>query len=163
MDDNREIENLIEELHNTIGDYELQLASLEEVRTGSVGGHDPDFLKLNKGLRNFWMKKARTHPHPFTFCVRHLTGKVRNPKRLCAWLKDQALGTTKWRKGRVKESFGDVEWHPSTEDLKGAIEAFIEAKSDINNILMETIESYEETSSAEQSTEAKQEKDMDKD
>jgi hypothetical protein len=47
---------------------------------------------------------ARKQPHPPGACMRskELTAKVPDPKRrakICAVMKDMALGTTKWRKG----------------------------------------------------------------
>lgn len=121
-----------------IGDLDLQIAAaqiIEEARTGSMGGHDPDFYKLNGGLIKFWREKVATHPHPFTYCVRHLRKHVANPERLCAWLRDQATGTTMWRskKGRLNESGELVEWEPSIEELREAHAAFEEALSDLND------------------------------
>lgn len=109
-----------------LGRIDLQLA--EGAWTGSMGGHDPDFLKLKGGLRRFWIEKAAKDPHPFTYCVRHLRKHVANPERLCAWLKDQALGTTKWRKGNKK--IGEAaasQWEPSTQELREALMAYEEA------------------------------------
>lgn len=106
----------------------MQTDLYEGARTGgSMGGHDPDFAKLHKGLMKFWIEKAHSDPHPFAYCVRHLSKHVADATRLCAWLKDQALQTTKWRKGNksnLKES--DV-WTPSVDDLLGASHAFHEA------------------------------------
>ena len=47
---------------------------------------------------------ARKQKHPFGACMRSkgLTAKVPDPerrKKICARLKDRALGTEKWRKG----------------------------------------------------------------
>lgn len=47
---------------------------------------------------------ARKQPHPFTACFRskELTARVPDPirrKKICAVMKDMALGTTSWRKG----------------------------------------------------------------
>lgn len=47
---------------------------------------------------------ARKQLHPFTACMRskELAARVPDPmkrKRICAVMKDMALGTTKWRKG----------------------------------------------------------------
>src|SRR3712207_7005786 len=51
-----------------------------------------------------------------SYCVRHLAKHVANPERLCAWLKDQALNTTKWRKGNKK--FREGAEAPLAEDRK---------------------------------------------
>lgn len=64
-----------------IGKIDVQLA--EAVWSGSMGGHDPEFNKLKGGLKRFWIEKAATSPHPFTYCVRHLRKHVANPERLC--------------------------------------------------------------------------------
>ena len=47
---------------------------------------------------------ARKQPHPFTACMhsKELSARVPDPtrrKKICAVMKDMALGTTKWRKG----------------------------------------------------------------
>lgn len=99
--------------------------------TGSHGGHDPDKFKLKGNLLDWWRKKAKTDPHPFAYCVRHLRKRFPNPERICAWLKDQALGTTKWRKGskKVRESVID-NYEPTVAELKAAIECFEEAERD---------------------------------
>ena len=118
------------------GDVQLKMAVVEGLRTGSLGGKDPDFFRLSPALRRFWIKKVRTHPHPFTFCVRHLRKRVANPERLCAWLKDQALGTTKWRKGRRKKSLRDSEtWTPSVEELREAFIAYALAEDELDDEL----------------------------
>lgn len=117
-----------------IGRIDLSLA--EGAWTGSHGGHDPDFNKLKGGLKRFWREKAAKDPHPFTYCVRHLRKHVSNPERLCAWLKDQALGTTKWRKGNKKigEAAADG-WQPTVEELREALLAYEEAARDLGIIV----------------------------
>ncbi len=47
---------------------------------------------------------ARKQKHPFTACMnsKELTARVPDPerrKKICARMKDMALGTEKWRKG----------------------------------------------------------------
>lgn len=119
------------EQHKTDAIAAMQEADLaifqEGVWSGSMGGHDPDFGKLKGGLANWWRKKAASDPHPFAYCVRHLSKRTANPERLCAWIKDQALGTTKWRKGAVKEGLLEA-WTPTIAELKLATEAFQEAE-----------------------------------
>lgn len=113
-----------------IGYLDIQLAEqqmIEGAWTGSMGGHDPDFDKLRGGLMKFWREKAVSHPHPFTYCVRHLSKHVANPERLCAWLKDQALGTTKWRNTKKLREANLPDWQPSIEELRSAVAAYEEA------------------------------------
>lgn len=114
-----------------------QRALTEGAWTGSMGGHDPDFAKLRGGLMKFWMEKARSDPHPFTYCVKHLAKHVANPERLCAWLKDQALGTTKWRRGN-KHIGEAAEWEPSVEELREALLAYEEAARELGLIENDT-------------------------
>lgn len=133
-DNHKEEEQEVARLLADIRDKELRIAELTEaVWSGSHGGHDPEFFKLNKELRNFWIKKVRTHPTPFRYCVRHLSKRVANPQRLCAWLKDQALGTTKWRN---LESDGKLdtsnEWQPSIEELRDALICYEEAEAQLD-------------------------------
>ena len=119
-----------------IGYIDLNIAAhqtmlTEGAWTGSMGGHDPDFYKLRGGLVKFWKEKAATHPHPFTYCVKHLSKHVANPERLCAWLKDQALGTTSWRKGNRKSLKESAEWEPTTDELREALLAYEEAAEEL--------------------------------
>lgn len=118
-----------------IGRIDLMLT--EGAWTGSHGGHDPDFMKLRGGLKRFWIEKAAKDPHPFTYCVRHLRKHVANPERLCAWLKDQALGTTKWRKGnrKIGEAGEMLEWQPTVEELREALLAYEDAARDLGIIV----------------------------
>lgn len=55
----------------------------------------------------------------------------------CAWLKDQALGTTKWRKGnrKIGEAGQLLEWQPSAEELRSALLAYEEAARDLGIIV----------------------------
>ena len=119
----------------------ISLELSEGAWTGSMGGHDPDFLKLRGGLKQFWIEKAAKDPHPFTYCVRHLRKHVANPERLCAWLKDQALGTTKWRNKNVSES---AAWQPTNEELKSALMAYKEAAAELGLIKESKEEKVEE-------------------
>lgn len=119
-----------------IGVLDVEIATSQIVAegawTGSHGGHDPDYMKLRGGLMKFWNEKARSHPHPFTYCVRHLSKHVANPERLCAWLKDQALGRTDWRKGRKKSiAESDPHWEPSMDELREALMAYEEAAEEL--------------------------------
>lgn len=57
------------------------------------------------GNLRYLLAWARKQKHPFTACMRskELTAKVPDPKqraKICARLKDRALGTESWRKGR---------------------------------------------------------------
>ena len=99
---------------------ELSKAGLiqEGAWTGSMGGNDPDFLKLGGGLKKWAREMVAKSPHPFTAMVRHLRGKVANPERLVAWLIDQIKGHTKWRKG-FKESYFD-NYLPTLGELRMA-------------------------------------------
>jgi hypothetical protein len=132
--DERLIEAEKELLFEKIGRLDLQIA--EGAWTGSHGGHDPDFEKLRGGLKRFWIERAAKDPHPFTYCVRHLRKHVANPERLCAWLKDQALNTTKWRKGDKKiGEAAATEWQPSVEELREALLAYEECARELGIIV----------------------------
>jgi hypothetical protein len=91
--------------------------------TGSMGGNDPDFLKLGGGLKKWATEMVAKSPHPFTEMVRHLRGKVANPERLVAWLIDQVKGTTSWRKGNkgIKEAAFD-NYAPTLGELRRAFD-----------------------------------------
>lgn len=130
----------IELLLQKVGEVALKQAAVTAMQegawTGSHGGHDTDFNKLKGGLKNWWIKTVRTQPHPFTYCVRHLAKHVADPERLCAWLKDQVLNTTKWRKGRKGGKMTEADfWQPSIEELQGAVAAFTEAADELDEEL----------------------------
>lgn len=128
----------VELLLTKVGEVAMKQAAVASMQegawTGSHGGHDPDFNKLKGGLKNWWIKTVAQQPHPFTYCVRHLAKHVANPERLCAWLKDQVLNTTKWRKGSKKMTEADF-WQPSIEELQGAVAAFTEAGDELDEEL----------------------------
>jgi len=75
---------------------------------GSVGGHDPRADK--RPLRNLVDSFGKWAKGKQSTCVRVLTtrhpelcaGRPGGCNALCAYLKDQFLGTTKWRKGNKK-------------------------------------------------------------
>jgi hypothetical protein len=80
----------------------------EKIRSGSMGGKDPEARQepVRRLVRTFgkWANGR------FTKCVRVLSKKPHlvargggNVNRLCAWLKDQWLGTTSWRKSRARD------------------------------------------------------------
>lgn len=132
-------------LMEKLGRLDIQLA--EAVWSGSMGGHDPEFNKLKGGLKRFWIEKAATSPHPFAYCVRHLRKHVANPERLCAWLKDQALGTTKWRHGNKMTESG-AEWEPGIDELRSAIMAYEEAAQELG-VMVEGDDSSGEAAAAD--------------
>lgn len=112
--------------HETSSLYMKLAAMSEGAWTGSHGGHDPDALKMKGNLLKWWKEKARKDPHPFAYCVRHLRKRFPKPERICAWLKDQALGTTKWR----NQQEGDIEpWEPTVEELRDVMECLLEAEA----------------------------------
>lgn len=80
-DKKRLAEAEIDLLFEKIGRLDMLLT--EGAWTGSMGGNDPDFNKLRGGLKRFWIEKAATSAHPFSYCVRHLRKHVANPERLC--------------------------------------------------------------------------------
>jgi len=104
------------------GDYEARAPEVEKgAWTGSHGGHDPDAYKggMQNLVRSFgkWAKGSQA------VAAEKLlrNGVVKTPQaanRLAAWLKDQWLGSTDWRKGNQKSL------HKSeTEDLRTLLES----------------------------------------
>lgn len=83
---------------------------------GSMGGHDPrkhgkirfivrSFGKWAKGKHSVCVRRMRRE-HPEVFKGNENAG--------CAWLKDQWMGTTKWRTGRKKGKIGKMRAGEST-------------------------------------------------
>ena len=74
--------------------------------SGSMGGHDPDkYGKIRYIVRDFGAWAGGR----FRVCVARMRSEHPEVARghedqLCAWLKDQWLGTTKWRHGNQKVS-----------------------------------------------------------
>lgn len=73
-------------------DSEIASAAQLDFDEAKAGGQG-NIQNLIKTFNKKWAKGA----HPFTECVAQITGKVSNPDAVCAWLKDRATGTTKWR------------------------------------------------------------------
>jgi hypothetical protein len=129
-----EVDLLLEKVGRVSMKSALVAQMQEGAWTGSHGGHDTkDFNKLRGGLKEWWIKTVRVQPHPFTYCVRHLAKHVADPERLCAWLKDQAMGTTKWRKGNKGNLKESEAWVPSLDELRAASAAFVEAEDELDN------------------------------
>ena len=84
----------------------------EKVRSGSMGGHDPEAKQkpVNRLVKTF----GKWADGRFSKCVRVLSKHPElvaagggNVNRLCAWLKDQWAGTTKWRGTGPKQKAED--------------------------------------------------------
>jgi len=94
--------------------------------SGSMGGHDPEKYGPIRSLLKYYAKK----PKIFTACVRD-NRKRFGPRvnAVCAWVKDQIKGTTKWR-GKESELRAEL-----------GLEGLTEAEIDMYIFDMDTMES----------------------
>ena len=94
--------------------------------SGSMGGHDPEKYGPIRSLLKYYAKK----PKIFTACVRD-NRKRFGPRvnAVCAWVKDQIKGTTKWR-GKGSELRAEL-----------GLEGLTEAEIDMYIFDMDTMES----------------------
>lgn len=94
--------------------------------SGSMGGHDPEKYGPIRSLLKYYAKK----PKIFTACVRD-NRKRFGPRvnAVCAWVKDQIKGTTKWR-GKEAELRAEL-----------GLEGLTEAEIDMFIFDMDTMES----------------------
>ena len=94
--------------------------------SGSMGGHDPEKYGPIRSLLKYYAKK----PKIFTACVRD-NRKRFGPRTnaVCAWVKDQIKGTTKWR-GKEAELRAEL-----------GVEGLTEAEIDMFIFDMDTLES----------------------
>ena len=94
--------------------------------SGSMGGHDPEKYGPIRSLLKYYAKK----PKIFTACVRD-NRKRFGPRvnAVCAWVKDQIKGTTKWR-GKEAELRAEL-----------GVEGLTEAEIDMFIFDMDTMES----------------------
>lgn len=90
--------------------YEPSEAVIEALLRVYADDSDAELAEATKGgnvqtlIRTFGRKWAKG-AHPQAVCVAALKGEpgIDNPDTLCAWLKDRATGTTKWRGKDKKE------------------------------------------------------------
>ena len=94
--------------------------------SGSMGGHDPEKYGPIRSLLKYYAKK----PKIFTACVRD-NRKRFGPRvnAVCAWVKDQIKGTTKWR-GKEADLRAEL-----------GLEGLTEAEIDMYIFDMDTMES----------------------
>jgi hypothetical protein len=98
-------DRLAERVAEAIG---RQFELTEKIRSGSMGGKDPEARQ--KPVRTLVRTFGKWANGRFSKCVRILSKKPHlvaagggNVNRLCAWLKDQWLGSTKWRGNRARD------------------------------------------------------------
>lgn len=92
----------------------------------------PEHRKKIQPIVRHYMGK----PHPFGACVRDNTKRFgpERAKRICAVVKDMGEGTTKWRKGRMREErLADELWTVGTKAglTEADFEAWAEAVGDL--------------------------------
>ena len=108
MESENEQEDIIAPQELFLNEDEDENSSEARGGIGSVGGHDPRADK--RPLRNLVDSFGKWAKGKQSTCVRVLTtrhpelcaGRPGGCNALCAYMKDQFLGTTKWRKGNKK-------------------------------------------------------------
>jgi hypothetical protein len=112
-------------------------SEVEKAYKPPPGWNDPrSWLSSKKGAETIRAAAWKSMGGRVTTCMKHMEGKVDDPARFCASLKDKVTGTTKWR-GKKKKSFDET-----TEEALTLLQKHEDEEMELDDIDLSELEAW---------------------